>query len=63
MFPPERFFPWNIASLGFIGPPKILGPPLNLGPPLITKVQVPLNLSGRTFSYFGPPHQYLCKTP
>ena len=46
-----------MASLGFIGPPKILGPPL------IPKLQVPLNLSGRTFSYFGPPYQYLCKTP
>ena len=24
----------TMASLGFIGPPKILGPPLNLAPPL-----------------------------
>ena len=22
-----------------------------------------LNLSGRTFSYFGPPYQYICRTP
>ena len=47
----------DMASLGFIGPPKILGPPL------IPKLQVPLNLSGRTFSYFGPPYQYFWKTP
>ena len=34
---------------------KILGPPLKLGSPLIPKLQVPLTLSGRTFSYFGAP--------
>ena len=37
-----------MASLGFIAPP------LNLGPSLIPKL--------RTFSYFGPPYQYLCRT-
>ena len=42
---------------GFIAPL-----PLNLAPLLIPKLQVPLNLSGRTFSYFRPPYQYLCRT-
>ena len=37
--------------------------PLSSGPPLIPKLQVPLNLSGRTYSYFGPPYPYLCRTP
>ena len=37
--------------------------PLNLGLPLIPKLQVPLNLSGRTFSYFGSPYQYLYRIP
>ena len=37
--------------------------PKILGSPLIEKLQDPLNLSGRTFSYFGPPYQYLCRTP
>ena len=47
-----------MASLGIIGPSKILGRPL------ISKPQAPpLNLSGRTISYFGPPYQYMCKTP
>ena len=30
--------------------------------PLIPKHHVPFNLSGRTFSYFGPPYQYTCRT-
>ena len=41
---------------------KILGPPPKFRSSLDTKLQVPLNLSGRTFSYFGPPYQYLCRT-
>ena len=42
-----------MASLGFIRPP------LNLAPPLIRKLQIPLDLYGRTFSYFGP-HINIC---
>ena len=45
-----------MALLGFIGPPK------PSEPPWYQSSRSPLNLSGRTFSYFGPPYQYLCKT-
>ena len=34
-----------------------------LSSPLIPKLHIPLNLSGRTFSYLGPPYQYMCRTP
>ena len=42
---------------------KILGSHLNLGPPWYQSSRSPLNLSVRTFSYFGPTCQYMCRTP
>ena len=52
-----------MASLGFIGPPKILGPPLNLGPTLDAKAPGP-----RLIYLVGPlaisdPHIYICVGP
>ena len=55
----QSFDGWILRYHGIIG---VHSPPLNLGPPLITKLQVPLNLSGRTFSYFRPLYQYLYRT-
>ena len=48
----------NMASLGFIGPPLKF-----LVPPWYQSSRYLLNLSSRTFSYFGPLYQYLCNTP
>ena len=52
-----------MASLGFIGPPKILGPPLNLGPTLDAKAPGP-----HLIYLVGPlaisdPHIYICVGP
>ena len=55
----QSFDGWILRYHGIIG---VHSPPLNLGPPLITKLQVPLTLSGRTFSYFRPLYQYLYRT-
>ena len=57
----KSFDVWILRYHGIIGVHS--PPPLNLGPPLITKLQVPLNLSRRTFSYFRPLYQYFYRTP
>ena len=48
---------------GSYGRLKFYSPPLNLGPSLIPKLHISLNLSGRTFGYFRPPYQYMCRAP
>ena len=55
-----------MTPLGFIALPpkkKIFRSHLNLGHPWYQSSRSPLNLPGSTFSYFGPPYQYLCRTP
>ena len=49
----QQLFFFGVAIHGIIGVHRS---------PLIPKHHVPFNLSGRTFSYFGPPYQYTCRT-